>query len=57
MNYETEYYMDGSFRNDKALWGTTTPAQPEGAVRSNQTNWGTTTQQVEPLISNVDSKN
>jgi hypothetical protein len=50
MNYETEYYMDGSFRNDKALWGTTTPAQPEGAVRSNQTNWGTTTQQVEPLI-------
>jgi len=50
MNYETEYYMDGSFRNDKALWGTTTPAQPEGPVRSNQTNWGTTTQQVEPLI-------
>jgi hypothetical protein len=49
--------MDGSFRNDKALCGTTTPAQPEGAVRSNQTNWGTTTQQVEPLISNVDSKN
>ncbi len=42
--------MNGSVSDDKALWGTTTSAQPDGVVRSDQTNWGTTITPVEPLI-------